>query len=359
MTSIWAAVLVLGLLIFVHELGHFLAARLFGVTVTRFSLGFGPKLVGFTRGETEYRISAVPLGGYVKMLGENPDEEEAAVSQPGAFVNKSIARRLMIVAAGPVSNFVLGVVVFALILYLWGVPVLMPQVGKLLDGYPAAGSGLREGDLVVEVNGRPVRTWDEMAELIKNNGLRPLQLTVERDGKLHSVSVTPAEGESKDIFGQPIKKPMVGISPSGRAFIRKLDFFPALWGGVVQAWDVTRLTFVSLAKVITRQIPMSSVGGPIFIVEAAGRQAKEGLVNLLFFMGLISVNLGLLNILPIPVLDGGHLFFFLIEAVIRRPVSVKIRERAMQAGVIFLVAFMAVIFYNDILRIITRSTGAG
>lgn len=358
MTNVWAALVVLGVLIFVHELGHFVAARICGVTVTAFSLGFGPRLLHYKKGDTDYRLSIIPLGGYCKMLGEVPGEdadeegEAAGIENPVSFAEQSVWRRLFIVAAGPVSNFILAAIIFALILMSWGTPVLSPQVGELLEGYPAAASGLKSGDLVTEVNGQAVTTWKQMAKAIQNNGLEPLHLTIRRDDALTRITITPAVGESKDIFGQQVKKPMIGISASGQSFTRRLGFFGALVGGVEQTWEIAELTYMTIVKLIQRQIPVSSVGGPLFIAKAAGDQARAGLVNLLFFMGLISVNLGILNILPIPVLDGGHLLFFLIEAVIRRPVSEKIRLRAQQVGMVFLMLFMAVVFYHDIIRLL-------
>lgn len=362
MTSLWAALVVLGVLIFVHELGHFIAARLCGVTVTAFSLGFGPRLLHYRRGETDYRLSLVPLGGYCKMLGEDPGEDDqAAAEYPGGvtFASQNVWRRLFIVIMGPASNFILAMIIFSLILMTWGVPVLSPQVGKLLSGYPAAEAGLKEGDMVLAVGRTEVKTWEEMADAIRANGIRPLELTVRRDGEVRGITITPAVGESQDLFGKTIKKPMIGISPSGQTFTKRLGFFGALIGGVEQTWDIARLTWLTIVKLVQREIPVSSVGGPLFIAQAAGDQARAGAVNLLFFMGLISVNLGILNILPIPVLDGGHIFFFLIEAVTRRPVSDKIRLRAQQAGIVFLLLFMAVVFYNDIVRIFTGSAGAG
>ncbi len=358
MTSLWAAALVLGGCVFVHELGHFIAARLFGVEVKVFSLGFGPRLVGLKRGSTDYRLSLVPLGGYVKMTGESLDEETPPEKEAVSFAHQKVGKRLGIVAAGPLMNFVMAVIIFGVVLFFYGQPTLLPHVGQVLDGYPAQEAGIKKDDLIVALNDREVPTWEEMAELISKGGGDPVKVTVKRGSELKNLTMVPRMGESSDIFGEKVSKPMIGISPSGQTVIKALGPGQALAGGFVQTWTITKLTWETIVRLIQRRIPLSSVGGPIFIAQAAGQQAKSGWVNLFFFMGLLSVNLGLLNILPIPVLDGGHLFFFGIEAIIRRPVSIKIRERAQQAGLVLLLVFFGFVFYNDILRLIAGPMGA-
>jgi len=358
-TTLWAAIVVLGVLVFVHELGHFLAARACGVEVRRFSLGFGPRLAGFRRGATDYRISAVPLGGYVKMLGEALDDEIEPEKTSVSFAHKPPGQRLIIVAAGPLANFVLAVILFGLITLVYGTPMLLPQVGKVLDGYPAQTAGLRPGDTVLSVGDKEVSSWEDMAGLIAANGSKPLNLAIKRGKDILTVTITPIKGQARDPFGQLVARPMIGISPSGQTFVRRVSPIGAFVDGLAETWQVTRLTFLTIVKLIQGQIPFKTVGGPIFIAQAAGQQAKAGAVSLLFFMGLLSVNLGLLNLLPIPVFDGGHLVFFTIEMIIRRPVSMRIRERAQQAGLAFILIFMALVFYNDIARILSSSAGSG
>jgi regulator of sigma E protease len=262
------------------------------------------------------------------------------------------------VAAGPVMNFVMAVVIFGVVLFFYGQPTLIPHVGQVLDGYPAQAAGIKTGDLIVGLNGKEVATWEEMADFIASNGDKPVKVTVQRENELADLTMVPRMGESSDIFGETISKPMIGISPSGKTIILALGPGQALVGGFVQTWSVTKLTWETIVRLVQRRIPFSTLGGPIFIAQAAGQQAKSGWVNLFFFMGLLSVNLGILNILPIPVLDGGHLLFFGIEAVIRRPVSIKIRERAQQAGLVFLLVFFGFVFYNDILRLVAGPMGA-
>ena len=353
MTTLWATVIVLGGLIFAHELGHFIVARLCKVEVRRFSLGFGPRLAGFRRGPTDYRLSAVPLGGYVKMVGESLDEDIPADKIPVSYSHKPPSRRILIAGAGPVANLVLAVIVFACLHMVYGQPLLLPQVGQVLEGYPAAEAGLKAGDLVLSVAGQPVASWDEMAETIRAHGTGPLALTVERDGRAMDLTLPVKIGLAHDIFGQEIQKPMIGISPSGHYFTRQMGPLESVGAGVSQTYQVARLTVLTVVKLIQRQIPMSSVGGPIFIAQAAGQTAKAGAASLIFFIGLLSVNLAILNLLPIPVLDGGHLVFYGIEAIKGRPVSLRSRIRAQQVGLLFLLLFFAVIFYNDIARILT------
>lgn len=356
MTTLWATVIVLGGLIFAHELGHFILARLCGVEVRRFSLGFGPRLLGFQRGPTDYRLSAVPLGGYVKMVGESLDEAVSPEKIPVSYSHKPVASRILIAGAGPAANLLLAIIVFACLHLVYGLPLLLPQVGQVLEGYPAAEAGLKAGDLVLSVAGQPVASWEEMAKAIRAHGTGPLALTVEREGRVMDLTLPVKMGLSQDIFGQTIQKPMIGVSPSGAYFIRQMGPGKSIAAGLSQTYQVARLTVLTVIKLIGRQIPISSVGGPIFIAQAAGQTAKAGAASLIFFIGLLSVNLAIINLLPVPVLDGGHLIFYGIEAVIGRPVSLRSRIRAQQVGLLFLLLFFAIVFYNDIARIFS---GAG
>jgi len=353
MTTLWATLIVLGGLIFAHELGHFIVARLCGVEVRRFSLGFGPRLFGFKRGPTDYRLSIVPLGGYVKMMGESLDEDVPPEKIPVSYSHKPVSRRILIAGAGPAANLVLAVIVFACLYMIYGQPLLLPQVGQVLEGYPAAEAGLKAGDLVLSVAGQPVASWNEMAEAIRAHGTGSLALTVERDGRTIDLTLPVKMGLTQDIFGQDIQKPMIGVSPSGDYFTRQMGPLESIGTGVSQTYQVARLTVLTVVKLIQRQIPMSSVGGPIFIAQAAGQTAKAGAASLIFFIGLLSVNLAIINLLPIPVLDGGHLIFYGIEAIKGRPVSLRSRIRAQQVGLLFLLLFFAIVFYNDITRIFT------
>lgn len=349
--TIIATIIVLGVLIFVHELGHFLAAKGFRVGVLTFSLGFGPKLFGRKVGETQYQVSAVPLGGYVKMIGEEPGEKLPPELLPKSFSAQPVGRRLGIVFAGPFFNFLFAVVAFA-VAFVVGLPSLLPEVGEVKPDFPAYQAGLQPGDRILEVNGSPVKRWEDLAKVIHESGDRPLHLKVEREQKTFPVSVTPQVSTQKNLFGDDVQVGLIGISPSGNTFIERTDPFTAVYRAVYQSWRVTELTVLSIYKIIEGKISAKTIGGPILIAQLAGQQAKAGLLSLVIFMAVISINLVILNILPIPVLDGWHLLIFLLEAVIGRPVSLKIRERAQQIGVFIIIFLMLLVFYNDISRII-------
>ncbi len=349
--TIIATIIVLGVLIFVHEFGHFLAAKLSRVGVLTFSLGFGPKLFGRKVGETQYQVSAVPLGGYVKMIGEEPGEKLPPELLPKSFSAQPVGRRLGIVFAGPFFNFLFAVVAFS-VAFVVGLPTLLPEVGEVKPDFPAFQAGLQPGDRILEVNGSPVKRWEDLAKVIHDSSDRPLHLKVERDRKAFQVSVTPQVSTQKNLFGDDVRVGLIGISPSGNTFIERADPFTAVYRAVLQSWRVTELTVVSIYKIIEGKISAKTIGGPILIAQLAGQQAKAGLLSLVIFMAVISINLVILNILPIPVLDGWHLLIFLLEAVIGRPVSLKIRERAQQIGVFIIIFIMLLVFYNDISRII-------
>ncbi len=350
-TTIIATIIVLGVLIFAHELGHFLAAKLFRVGVLTFSLGFGPKLFGKKIGETEYKVSVIPLGGYVKMVGEEPGEKIPPEMIARSFSAQSVGKRLGIVFAGPFFNFLFAVVVFAVV-SMAGMPTLLSEVGEVKPDFPAAQAGLMKGDRITEVNGAPVKRWEDLAKIIHESTDRPLVFKVEREGKTLEVTVTPQVSEQKNIFGEEVRVGLIGISPSGNYFIERFGPFTAAYQSLVQSWRVTELTVISIAKIIEGKISAKTIGGPILIAQLAGQQAKAGVLSLVLFMAVISINLVILNILPIPVLDGWHLLMFLIEAAIGKPVSLKIRERAQQIGVFLIILLMLLVFYNDITRII-------
>jgi len=348
--TIIATIIVLGVLIFVHELGHFLVAKLSRVGVLTFSLGFGPKLFGRKVGETQYQVSAVPLGGYVKMIGEEPGEKIPPELLSKSFSAQPVGRRLGIVFAGPFFNFLFAVVAFA-VAFVVGLPSLLPEVGEVTPDFPAYQAGLQPGDRILEVNGSPVKRWEDLAKVIHESSDRPLQLKVEREQKAFAVSVTPQVSTQKNLFGDDVRVGLIGIKPSGNTFIERADPFTAVYRAVLQSWRVTELTVLSIYKIIEGKISAKTIGGPILIAQLAGQQAKAGILSLVIFMAVISINLVILNILPIPVLDGWHILIFLLEAVIGRPVSLKIRERAQQIGVFIIIFIMLLVFYNDITRI--------
>ena len=445
MTTLLSFVLVIGLLILIHELGHFLVARWVGVGVERFSIGFGPVLLRWKGRETEYCLSAIPMGGYVKMMGEeNPLEGggTGAVDPAKSFSLKPLLARFLIVFAGPGMNFVLAAAIFATVFVVVGRPALSStlgrvrdggpaaqaglrtgdrgtavdgtrvahwedavnaiqassgetrqvtfvrdskehrtaltpartsvrdifgdereiwdvgarpfapaKIGEVLSGYPAAKAGLRPGDTVVALEGNPVFSWDELAEAIHKRPDQSTTLTVQRDAQSLTVTVVPQAVKDRGPSGEPVEVGRIGIGPAAAVSYVRSNPIVAVGQGLLRTWDMTVLTAVGLWKLVTRQLPASTIGGPIQIAVAAGEQAKQGMTSLAFFTAVISVNLALLNLLPVPMLDGGHLLFFVIEGIRGRPLSLRKREVAQQVGLFLLVLLMVFAVYNDLARI--------
>ena len=367
-------VLALGPLIFVHELGHFLLAKFFGVRVEKFSLGFGPKLYGKKFGETEYLLSALPLGGYVKMFGEggyieggevhttdgvdNTPTDELQLDtlreltdeeKTRSFAHKPVLSRIGIVMAGPVFNLLFAWLIF-IILCMVGVPTVTSKVGEVLKDKPAAKAGIQKGDVITAINSKPINHWDQIAEGVAASKGQSLMLSVKRDSKDITFTITPEPRVSKNLFGEKVNGFAVGVASAGEIVTEYFGPVQAVVKGTEQTGKVIELTFMSLVKMAQRVVPMDSVGGPIMIADMAGKMAESGGASFLAFIALISINLGVLNLLPVPVLDGGHLVFFLMELVFRRPIPQKYREYAQQIGMVLLLGLMVLAFYNDIIR---------
>jgi regulator of sigma E protease len=349
--NIFALVIVLGVLIFFHELGHFLVARLLGVGVETFSLGFGPKIFGKKIGITDYRISAIPLGGYVKMVGEQPDAELDPADIPLSFTHKHVFKRILIVAAGPFFNILLALIIFYGIFQISGLLILKPSIGEVNEGTPAYRTGLKKGDMVVSIDGVNISSWEDMAKMITTSKGKTLSLSVLRGNSMRTADVTPEPKIFKNIFNEDIERYVIGVTASGDFFTKDLNLFQALSQSFIQTYQITALTIKGVVKLFQGTVSPKTLGGPIMIAQMAGQEARAGALNLVFFIALISINLAILNFLPIPVLDGGHLLFFFIEAVTGRPVSIKIREIAQQAGIFVLILLMIYVFYNDIARV--------
>ena len=353
--SILAAVVGLGVLIVFHEFGHFLLAKLSGVGVLTFSVGFGPKLWLKKKGETEYALSAFPLGGYVKMVGEDPEEEVKAVDLERSFAHKSLLKRTAIVAAGPGFNLLLAVFLLMVVFLFYGVPVLSNLVGAVEPDSPAAQAGIQKGDRIVAVDGQEVTAWDDLSSAIRQSGGQPLALRVQRSGEEVAMTVQPRKREVKNIFGELKEDWMIGIG--SQVSIEKGDPGLAVSKAFIQTYEYSKLTLIGLYKMITREVSPRNLGGPILIAQMAGQQAQEGIGSFLAFLAVLSINLGVLNLLPVPVLDGGHLFFFAVEAIIGRPVSLKYREKAQQVGIFLLLLLMIFAFANDIFRLFEKPVG--
>jgi regulator of sigma E protease len=436
LTTILAFAFVLGVLIFVHELGHFLMARRIGVRVLKFSLGFGPRIFGFTRGDTEYCISAIPLGGYVKMAGENPDDPRTG--QPDEFLSKSKWQRFQVLVMGPAMNLLLAVVVLAGVLMRGAeVPSFQskaPVVGQVVPGSPAEKAGMRTGDRVLSVAGRDVNTWEQFLIAVGTRANRETPLGILRDGKELTIPVTPTpqtKYEVGDVGVLPDVHPHVNtLLPGGPAdqgglrvgdeivrvdgvliaFPRDLvdavskranqavslavlrngtpqdlvitpeankgrcPSLPAGAGcigigigedtikikpGPVDAvvlslqrnYDSAKLIFQTVGQLITREASTRQLMGPLAIAQLSGESARSGWIPLLSLMASISLNLGLLNLLPIPVLDGGHIFIMTLEGLVRRDFSTRVKEKMFLAGFAVLLMLMVTVIYNDLMRI--------
>ncbi len=353
--SILFAILMFGFLIFIHELGHFILAKINGVKVLKFSLGFGPKIVSKQIGETEYMLSAVPLGGYVKMLGEDVEEGEEEKTAPHdetrSYKNQPVYKRFSIVFAGPLFNLLTAVVIFFFI-FATGVPTLLPVVGETMPDTPAARANLLKGDRITEINGRPVRQWTDITDIIHNNPDKPLAFTIQRNAKQITVSIKPESKKVKDIFGEEKEVGLIGVKPSGETFSVKANIPDSVKNAFLKTWEISVLTIMGIVKLIQRIIPAETIGGPILIFQLAEKQATAGALSYFFFAAVISINLGVLNLLPIPVLDGGHLLFLIIEGIRKKPLSEKSILVAQRIGLVIIIMLMVFAMYNDIFRLI-------
>ena len=428
MTTFLAFIFVLGVLVFVHELGHFLAARRIGVRVLTFSLGFGPKLLAFKRGDTEYCVSAIPLGGYVKMAGENPDD--ARTGAPDEFLSKSKWERFQVLIMGPVMNLALAIVVMALVLYQGAqMPVFASRpavVGSVEAGSVAERSGIQVGDRIVRVDSREIADWQDLVMAVGTKANREIPLTLLRDGQPLTLRLVPESADKFDtgsigvgphlrptiaeVWGEPADKAGlqagdVILAANGERYItferfiriiqahgerplevvierdgqpRTIAVTPEAYDGsyrigatvsqaetrtiepgIVEAftlslernWEWTVLIFETIKGLITRETPVKQLMGPVGIAGLSGEAAERGLIELFTLMALISLNLGIMNLLPIPVLDGGHIAIMAIEGLSRRDFSMKVKEKMLLAGFVILVTLMVTVIYNDLTRV--------
>jgi regulator of sigma E protease len=289
------------------------------------------------------------------MVGEEPDEDLDPQLIPLSFTHKHVLKRILIVFAGPFFNILLAVLIFWVIALSSGIMILKPSVGSVKDGSPASLAGFKPGDLVTAINGVAVETWEAMADRITHSNGKPLEITVERPGGTVVLQATPELVKSKNLLGEDIKRYVIGIGTAGETTSQKLNFFQAAKESLRQTYSIVELMVMIVAKLITGSISIDTVGGPIMIAQMAGDQAKAGISSLFQFIAVISVNLAVINLLPIPILDGGHLLFFGIEALKGRPVNLKVREIAQQVGMVILIMLMILVFYNDITRLFFSS----
>jgi len=357
--SLFWAIVVFGLLIFFHELGHFIFAKLVGVKVLKFSLGFGPRLISRKVGETDYIISAIPLGGYVKPLGEEPGEELKEEEKPRAFNYQPVRKRVAIILAGPFFNFILAYIIFVIFLSL-KLPVAIPDLDSITttiedvaEGSPAMKAGLKKGDTIVSINGVSVNDWGEMADIFSKNPERQMNLEVKRGDELINIKVTPEPAKIKDEKGSEITVGRIGISKKLNVeVIQSKGIIYAPLRAIEAVYDWSVLTLKIVGKILTGAVSAKQIGGPILIVDSAAKAASAGMFTYFNFIAIISINLAILNLFPIPVLDGGHLMFLSVEALRGRPLSDKVMSVMTRVGMALLILLIAFVFYNDIIRII-------
>ncbi|MEI6126577.1 MAG: RIP metalloprotease RseP [Pseudomonadota bacterium] len=351
------ASILLGVLIFVHEFGHFITAKMAGVRVLKFSLGFGPKLIGKKIGETEYVLSLLPLGGYVKPLGEMPDEPVAEADKPFSLTHQSVSKRLAILSAGSLFNLFFAFLIFTCV-YMIGSPMLTPMVGGTLEDSPAQHAGLQEGDVIEAVNGEKIELWDELSRMVEKSNGKDLRLLVRRGGEAFDCTLTPQLSPGRDMLGDPVTTYKIGIITStaeNARIIKRYNPAVALWKGAEDTFKWSKLTLMGFAVLIKNPVERrKDIGGPILIGKLAGDFAQVSILSFLILMAMISVNLGILNLLPIPILDGGHIFFLFIEALKGSPLSMKKIDIAQQIGLALLLLIMVLVFYNDITRFLPK-----
>jgi regulator of sigma E protease len=349
--TIAAFAVVLGVLVFFHELGHYLAARWRGVYVEAFSVGFGRSIASwYDRHGTQWRISWLPLGGYVKMHGqERPEEvpEEVRASwKPGqTFHEKSVLSRAIIVAAGPLANFLLAMILFAGLFMAVGRPVTSPVVSEVLPDGAAARAGLHTNDRIEAIGSEPIHSFEDIQRIITAHPVESLTVVVRRDGAEQKLVVVT---EAREVGGRRVG--LLGIR-GGTVDYQPMGVLGALWGGVTQTWSVTSDTFSGLAQMISGQRGTEELGGPLRIAQLSGQVAELGVSNLVSFIAVLSVNLGLINLFPIPVLDGGHLLFYLVEAVRGRPLPRRAQEYSFRAGIALLGGLFIFATWNDLSHI--------
>jgi regulator of sigma E protease len=361
--GLWTYVLpfliVLTVLVFVHELGHYWVARRCGVRIETFSIGFGPELFGWhDRAGTRWKLSAIPLGGYVKFFGDadamsTPGGELPVMSpeeQKVSFHHKPLGQRAAIVAAGPIANFAFAIIVSAVLFVLIGQPVTPSVVGGVVAGSAAEKAGFQAGDRIVRINGEQISRFEDIQRIVQLDLDQQLNVTVQRNGQEVDLVAVPEIVEETDRLGNHVRIPRLGIRGGGTEFVQRAPG-AALWLAVVDTYSQTTGTLKALGQMVTGHRGSEDIGGPLRIAQMSGEVAKGGIANLFAFMAFLSINLGLINLFPVPVLDGGHLLFYLFEAVRGRPLGARAQEYGFRIGMVLVFSLMILATWNDLVHI--------
>jgi regulator of sigma E protease len=349
-------VLVIGLLVFVHEYGHYGMGRLFGIKVDTFAVGFGKEIVGWTdRNGTRWKLGWIPMGGYAKFAGDmnaasQPDpnlEPASAAERAELFQFRPIWQKALVVAAGPGINFLFAILIFTIFFMTYGHQITPPVVGQVVSGTPAAEAGLKDGDRFLSLDGQNVERFEDVMRIIAINPGVPVDVTVDRGGQILDVSVTPRIVEEVDRFGNEYTRGMLGVASSERVVVQHGPVDAVRWA-LVETWGTVRMMWDTLVQIVTGRRAVEELGGPLKIAQFSGQSASLGLPALVSFIALISINLGFINLLPIPMLDGGHLFLYALEGVRRRPLHPKVQEWAFMSGFALLMSLMLFLTWNDL-----------
>ena len=346
MLTLFATIILLGVVIFIHELGHFIAAKIGKVKVEKFSIGFPPTIISKRFGETEYAIGAIPFGGYVRMAGEKPDSTDL-IPEPGDLSGKPVLTRAFIIAAGPIMNIALAFFLFWAVLSFHGTGYISdaPVIGGIIPDSPADTAGLVENDTVLSVNDIEVSSWGQIAEIVHPRPGEETAFMIKRADSVFAINITPIMREVATDTGKT-EMGLIGIQPT--VFFEPMGPLRGIFPSVLLLGDVFAAIWQFVTKALSTGLEEGDVGGPVLIAKMAGASAQSGWAAFLFFMAALSVNLGILNLIPIPVLDGGHLAFLFIETLRRKPVSFKFRLVAQQVGFLIIIALMIYVTVNDI-----------
>lgn len=357
--TILAFLLVIGPLIFVHELGHYFAGRWFGVKADAFSIGFGREIAGYTdsRG-TRWKLGWIPMGGYVKFAGDmnpasTPTPEWLALppeERAKTFQAKPVWQRFLIVFAGPLTNFIVAIAIFMAFFAAYGAPRTPSVISAVMEGSPAAKAGMQPGDRVIAIEGRPIERFDDLADMVRFRPEERLRIDFVRGSAAKTVFVVPAANVERDRFGNEFRKGTIGVM-SGPQVVVPVPLHELPVEATRQTFGIVRMMVDTLGQIVTGRRSVKELGGPIKIAQVSGQQASLGLLNFVMLMALISINLGFINLLPIPMLDGGHLVFYLFEGIARRPVPERAMEWAFRSGLAVLLSFMIFVTLNDILSL--------